>query len=112
MASSSEISSSRALSGRLEVGRDVEVEQGPEVAALVADLRDEHVHRVPVLGVAGGGDVGDHDHPVDEVAGGSEKLSSGIKMKLPKVSPSAKTACMSERREAVPSRSSALVMSP
>ena len=42
----------------------------------------------------------------------SEKLSSGIQMKWPKGSPSANAACMSASREAVPSRSSALVMSP
>ena len=42
----------------------------------------------------------------------SERFSKGIQRKWPCSSPSAKTSCMSARRDAVPRRSSALVGSP
>ena len=54
--------------GPREVARDVEVEQRAQVAALVVDPGDEHVHGVPVALLAGGRDVGDDDDAVDAFA--------------------------------------------
>jgi hypothetical protein len=59
----------------LEVVGIVEVEQGPQVAALVRDLGDQHVHRVPAAGLGGGGDVR-HDDDAGQALprGGVEAL--------------------------------------
>ena len=110
--SSADLEEPRVVGPR-EVARDVEVEQRAQVAALVGDPGDEHVHRVPVALLAGGRDVGDDDDAVDALADLlGEVLDRGSRGSGRCSSPWAKTSCMSDRRDAVPRRSSALAGSP